>query len=232
MSRQKLYLCITLIFALGCDLEKYTGYRYDSEPLPVTAQISGTVINIFTAEPVSDARIQIGDQTARSDSGGRYLLNYPQTTDNLRGLPVIVEVSADRFYTLDTSIIVYPTTRLDPNLTYGAPAIKRSALVDGICQVIVFDYQGAQDISSVLVNFFYRRPGERTPSLKIEKSLSCVMTDSFYYGFYQTIVDTSRPGYGQLINSYLIKATDKEFFSDSTSNTAVEEPTLLFPPSL
>jgi hypothetical protein len=234
-NRRGVYLgCSLPVFIItllaGCDLDKFTGYTYDSDPLPATAKIYGRISNQFTGDPLYRAQIRIENQAAFTDENGDYIFYYHWSEDDQRDKPLPVRIGADKFHVLDTAFVVYPQTRLNAGLIYGAPIIRHSALVNGICQVIVFDYQGAEDITTVEANFFYKRAGERQPSLKIEKSLFRVMIDSTYYGFYQTVVETEIEGFGTLINSYHMKAMDKDLFSDSTSNAAVGVDTLLFLP--
>jgi hypothetical protein len=229
MTRYTLLAVVILLLLAGCDLDKFIGYRIQSESLPVLARIFGTITSKNTTLPVDGAQIQIENQAAFSDERGEYIFYYYQTADNLRDKPVPVRISADRFLTVDTAIVVYTQTRLDLQLTYGAPIIKRSALVEDVCQVIVFDYQGAEDISEVNVNLIYHRPGDKAVSLRIDKSLDRVTIDSVYYAYYQAIVDTVIPGYGNLSAFYYIRATDTKDYVDSVSSAMVGETVLLFP---
>jgi len=230
MQRIPWFFVLIWTILTGCDLDKFTGYKYDSEPLPTSAKIYGTITNKFTGNALYRAQIRIENQAAFTDENGEYIFYYHWSEDNLRDKPLPVRIGADKFHAQDTTVIVYPQTRLDVRLEYGAPIIKRSALVGEICQVIVFDYQGAEDITTVTAYFLYRRPGERPPSLKIEKSLTQIKTDSVYYGYYQTLVEANIEGYGDLINSYYLQARDKDLFTDSTSSAAVGVDTLLFLP--
>jgi hypothetical protein len=228
MLPNKLFIVFTLLCLAGCDLDKFTGYKYNSDPIPVNATIYGLITNRFTDVPVYRAGIRIENQSVLSDEKGEYLFQYRMSEDNLRDKRLIVFIAADKFYDLDTAISAYPQTRLDIRLEYGAPIIKRTARVDTVCQVIVFDYQGAADITSVAADFYYRRPGERPYSLKTKKYLHRVHIDSLYYAWYQTAVDTFITGFGNLTRTYYLRAMDNELFCDSTSSSAVESDTLLF----
>jgi len=226
----KFFIPVCSVLFVSCDLDKFTGYKYEVDPIPVQATLYGTISNIYTGTPIYRAMIRTASDTAITNEEGKYLLAYQLTADNLRDKPLVVFITADKYHELDSAVVIYPQTMLNACLVYGAPFIKKATLIDTICQVIVFDYQGATDIAAVKAEFFYRRPGERQLSLKIEKYLDRVNIDSTYYGWYQTRVDTSLEGYGNITNSYHLQATDKDSFSDSTSSSAVGVDTLLFLP--
>jgi hypothetical protein len=154
-----LLLLNSFIF-LNC--ENFWGYNYDADPIPNSATITGKITHFFTNQPVPDATVQFGSQSAQTDSNGQYLLSYIFEGDEDRDKPVKVHVSAHNYYSKIDSTKIFPQiNHYDAKLKYAAPIIQRAVIVDLmevdslLCQVHVTDYQGRQNISEITVSFFY-----------------------------------------------------------------------------
>jgi len=222
-----LFFLITSIFS--CDFEKFIDSKYDASPLPSTAKIFGKIFNIFDGQPVDNAQILINNQATFTDTAGNYLLYYYLQDDEERDKKIPISIKASQYIQLNTNSVIYPINRIDFHIEYGAPIIQSIARIDSLCQAIVFDYQGFENIATVTGKFFYRRQGERVPSLITELALTGYESDSSNFGFFQCKVDTSIPGYGNLGRTFYVYANDKNAFRDSTSRDASGVDSLLFP---
>ncbi len=229
----KFIITILLVFFIitifSCDFEKFIDSKYDAQPLPTTAKIYGKVFNIFDSQPVDDAQILITNQATFTDTAGNYLFYYYFQGDEDRDKKIPISIKASRYIQLNTNSVIYPTNKLDFHIEYGAPIIQSIARIDSFCQAIIFDYQGYENIATVTGKFFYRRQGERVPSLITELAMTGYETDSTNIGFFQCKVDTSIPGYGSLIRTFYVYASDKHAFRDSTTYARSGVDTLLFP---
>jgi hypothetical protein len=223
---------VLFILLSACDLEKLTGYKHDSNPIPESARIFGIVKDRFTFTPIPNALISVGNQATQSDSNGNYLLYYYYDEDDDRNKEVPLSMTALNYSDVDTSLVIFPENEVNLFSAYAAPIILNHALVEGDyvawCQAIVFDYQGVNDIVSVSGKFAYRRPGEKLPSLKTEKRLLRVSFDSTKTAYYQAEVPLSIEGYGALMHIYTVHATDRKSYNDSTSEIFLGSDTLLF----
>ena len=237
MKYSYLFLFILFILLLiGCDFDKMTGYNHDAEPIPDSAKMYGTIYSKHDGEPIRDAIILVGQQATFTDEKGEYTFYYYLGTDEERNKPIDVRIAADRHLPLDTSIVIFPENNLTKILTYAAPIIKRIAAVDTICQAEIFDYQGADDIIQVIGTFYYRRTGERRPSLTTKQQLirvddNVAEKDQPNIGFFQATLTDSIPGFGRLMTtSFIIHARDRLAYADSSSNIVSGVDTLLFSP--
>ncbi|TFG97811.1 MAG: hypothetical protein E4H13_10525 [Calditrichales bacterium] len=228
---------INIIFALlwlmtmACDLEKLTSYDHTAAPIPDSARLYGTILNKFTLEPVVKARIGIASQFTYTDENGEFTMYYHLGEDDARNKPVTVSLSAENYMSLDTNLIVFPENELSKKLVYGAPVIRRIALVDSICQAEIYDYQGAEDIARVSGSFTYRlRPMDRQISLHREISLIRVAVDTPNTAYYQGTIDTYLVEFGDLQPTYFIDATDRNSHLTTATSSAVGQDSLIFPP--
>ncbi len=190
-----LLLISPILFLLQC--EKITGYNYDVKPLNNTVRVYGEVKNVFTDRAVEDALVQIGIQTTSTDIYGEYQVQYILGAAEDRNQPVPVAISAPNYETLNTSFIIYPEpTRLDFQLVYAAPIIEQNSLLlykglDGepqeICQAIIVDYQGVNDIKEVKASFYYTQPNNPN-SYYFTYPLHLIETNGGIEGHYQAII--------------------------------------------
>jgi len=153
-------LFMFLLFG-GCDAEKFVGYNYDAEQLAKSADITGQITNIFTNEPVVEANVNVVGQTATTNQAGEYFLDYIFRGDEELDKMIPVTISAEKYYAIDTTIIIYPSNnQLNIKLVYGAPLILESERTDTtecciIIRAVIFDYQGISDIDSVFAHVWY-----------------------------------------------------------------------------
>jgi len=212
-----IFLSLLVLFT-HCDLEKFTGYDYNAPPIPNSARIYGKLTNTFTGEPVEKATIKIAEQATFSDENGEYEFYFYLGEDDQRNKPNRMLISALHYTTIDTMIVIFPENKISKKLEYAAPIIKRIALVGGVCQAEIYDYQGYENISEVNGSFYYMRKTERIPSLNTVQALTRVAVDSPNTGYYQAIVPTQIPDYGILLRTFKIFVRDRQAYTDSISN--------------
>ena len=230
MKEYNFFLLLLIGFLLaGCDLEKFTGYDHDAQPVPNSARIYGKITNRFTGEPVEKALIRIGEQATFSDANGAYDFFYFLAEDDERNRPNRLTISASKYNRIDTSLVIFPENRVNKKMEYAAPIITRIALVGGICQAEIFDYQGFEDISTVYGSFYYGHYGERLWTLNTSQALTRVHADPPNTAYFETVVPEEIPGFGLLKPFFKIFAQDRRANSDSTSyeNSGVD--TLFIP---
>jgi len=214
-----------LIFflVLGCDSDKYLGYNYDAERLANTASFSGKITNKFTGLPVSSATISINDdQMGFTDIIGNYQLTYVLSEDAVFGKRVPFSVTATKFFTFDTTIKVFPgSIELDFPLEYAAPMIESTVLVfvenEPVCQAIVSDYQGADDMVSAIARFNYIDSNDLIAT-RLNMALDNIKTPAAMTIYYQGKPPGSIDGYA-LSGAYTLTVTDKSGFFDVFEHT-------------
>lgn len=221
-------LVISVLIINSCDLDKLTGYKHDADPIPDSAILFGTIRNKFNLEPVKNAAVVVGSQTAFSDTNGQYSFYYRLDQDEERNKPVPIGITAHNYLPLDSAIVIFPQNEFNKKLEYAPPIIKRMVLLNGVCQAEIFDYQGAEDIMEVYGKFNYRRAGERHNSLTTRIQLIRAFIDPPNTAYFETNVDVTLPSYGSLISSFMIIAKDSLAYADSVSNSIVGVDTLLF----
>jgi len=220
------------VFHYSCDLEKMSSYDYDTDLMTESVKIYGTITNRYTFEPVKDVVVSMQNQSTFTGADGKYLLYYHFTQDEDRNQPVALKIEEPNYNTIDTSIIVFPENEINVFLKYAAPEIKKICLIDtlGICQAIVHDYQGYNDIVFVEVNLAYRIPGNKYPSLYTRTRLTRVKTDSIQTSYYQVQAPLSLDEFGNLMNLYDAYTEDKNKHSDAMLSTeSGASDSLLFP---
>jgi hypothetical protein len=155
------FLLLSLLTLINCDTDRFLGYNYEAESLVESAPISGRVTNIFTSAPVTSATIKIGSYETLTDINGGYLLVYSLGTDEERDRPIPVTVSAPNYFSKSLETIIYPQAlELNFSLEYAAPIIESAVITPRDiltvnCDATVFDYQGVDDIDSVIAVFTY-----------------------------------------------------------------------------
>jgi hypothetical protein len=189
------------------------------------------VKNKYNFLPVESAMVMAGTQATYTDSAGNYLLHYHYTEDDDRNKEVPIKIRAKNYLVLDTLMVIFPENELNVFATYAAPIIQNHALIGSICQAIVFDYQGANDIIRVYGKFAYRRAAEKLPSLHTEMRLMRVAFDTSRTGYYEARVPTEIIGYGTLNYIFTVHAEDRLSYSDSTTQMNLGSDSLLFAPT-
>jgi hypothetical protein len=230
-------LLICLLGSASCDLEKLTGYKHDYNPIPESARIFGLVKDRHTFTPIPNALIMAGNQATYSDTSGNYLIYYYFSEDDDRNKPVTMKMKASNYSKIDTSLVIFPENEVNLFSVYAAPIILSHALVDSICdikicqaicQAIVFDNQGVNDIVRVYGKFSYRRPNEKLPSLHTETRLFRVKYDTTKTGYYQASLPQSIEGFGNLMSIFTVQAEDRLAYADSTLEWELGSDSLLF----
>ncbi len=214
----------------SCDIDKFTGFDHEAEPIPESARIYGSLTNKYTQQPIKDAIIQVGDQATFSDDKGEYEFYYHLDEDDDRNKQVRLLISATNYLRIDTNIVIFPENEIIKRLAYAAPIIKRIVRIDFVCQAEIFDYQGWANIAEVYGEFFYVRSSERVIALTTRVPLQRVDVDTPNTSYYQAFVKTSITGFGSLINNFKIYARDRLGYADSTSQNINGVDSLLFPP--
>lgn len=228
-----LYALILLMFLVltGCDSEKFLNFNYEAERLSKRARVSGVITNKFTGFGVAFARVQIDDQETMSDSAGGYQMEYILSADADQGREIPLRIEAENYHILEMRRVFYPEeTRLDVELEYGAPIVEAAVMVNArICQALVFDYQGMDNIATVTVRLHYR-----DDSNNIVQTRDVIMSyrgeEAPGLGRFQADVPADYPRRdGDFI---IVTALDKDGFSDTLdhSNNLRNPDTFLFPP--
>ncbi len=224
-------LLLSILF-MAC--ERMIGFNYEGEKPIKKAKVYGTIRNIFNSEPVPNAQIQIGNNITFSDALGEYLIFFTLGVDEERDKTVPVIIIAENFFPFYDSFLLYPReTDYNPTLTYAAPIIKESVLTfhipDGwICQARIKDYQGVEDITSVVGTFLYSRMGAIHYTV-LNQNLDYIRNISETEAYYQCTTPPSL-GDGWFLDTktkYKIKVIDKDGYSDNVEESDGGD--LLFP---
>ncbi len=215
----------------GCDSEKFLSFNYDAEPLVKRARVSGVILNKFSGVGVAAARVQVDAQTTVSDSAGRYQMEYILSPDADQGREIPVRIEAENYFALQTRRVFYPEdTRLDFELEYGAPIVKAAVIVNAnICQALVFDYQGMENLATVTVRLHYRDEANHIVQTR-DVPMGYRGEEAPGLGRFQAGVPADYPGRdGDFI---IVTALDKDGFSDRLdhTNNPRSPDTFLFPP--
>ncbi len=216
---------------MSCDIDKYLGSKYEATAVPTTAKIYGTVYNAFDNLPVFGAHVMVDSQATSTDSSGNYFLNYSLGPDENRNKLIPVYCAASQYHDYNSESIIYPENTIDIHIDYGAPIFKKIARVDTVCQAIIFDYQGFNDIDSVFAHFHYSPPLQVIPLTKLDFSMKAKESDSINIGYFQCFAPTfiNSPVYSVIHLDYRMEVYDKSGFADSTSYFHIGVDTLLFP---
>jgi len=225
------FVLIMFLFSTGCNSEKFLKYNYDAEELAESAAISGTVINKFTRRGVAFAAIEFEDQKTTADSVGGYFLNYILSPDAGQNLAISIRIDAVNYFSLDTSLIVFPEdTRIDFSMEYAAPIIEAVVIVNSqILQALVRDYQGTGNIDSVKVRLHFKNSNGTTVRTE-DIPLAFLGEQAPNVGRFQAFTP---PDYPPSETHFIIGfAKDKDGFSDERphSYNPKRPDMLLFPP--
>ena len=198
----------------GCDTDKFLGYDYQAERVDHATTINGAVRNIFTEAPVARVRIDIGGQIAFTNNRGQFGMIYQSGEDEALSRPIPVRLSATNYFDFDTVLVIYPRdNRLDVRMVYAAPIIQSASLADSICTAQIMDYQGVEDIDSVIsVGFYFLDETDSVFSHRI--LMGQIDTIDDYAAVYRSIVPDSLNGAGLIRPRYNIIAVDKSGFRD------------------
>ena len=229
------FLLFSFLILLNCD--NFWGYNYDADPIPNSAPVSGKVTNLFTGEPVYDAKVQVGSQSTRTDENGEYLLQYLYKSDEDRNQPVSITVSATNYFSYSTFRIIYPQNNFfELTLEYAAPLISKAVLVDYygdgetfVCQALVKDYQGIGEISSAIASFLYMNTSTNmiqhdNKVMSFHHSLSGI--ESYYQVIYYPL--TEYPDLSFLQRASIVVTDSSGYHNSAITNSTIPD-SLLFP---
>jgi len=212
----RLFLFVPLLLIyLNCDSDNFTGYKYESQQLLDTLPLSGIVVNTSTNSPVRDATVSINSFETATDENGNYLILYPYTLDDERDKPASIFVSAKKYFNFEVEKIIYPgETRLNFSLIYGAPIIESSWRYGNICEAIIFDYQGVDNITKVSGIFIYIIP--QVSETEYEVTMNGVKIVSANSALYRCNFPNYIEGLGTVAEArHKITVSDKDGFSES-----------------
>ncbi len=144
------------VLLVCCDSDKYLGYNYSAEELDNRVTVTGQVRDFFTGLPVANATVNFGGVVTSTLGDGSYRLVYILQADESFGRAVTVTFTRDKYFPLQSSLVIYPLDNsLEARLIYAAPIIRSSSFQDSVCTATVFDYQGVADIDSVFATVTY-----------------------------------------------------------------------------
>lgn len=208
-----LWFCL-LAAVCGCDTDKFLGYDYQAERVDNATTINGAVRNIFTGAPVARVRVDIGGQIAFTNNRGQFGMIYQSGEDEALSRPIPVRLSAMNYFDFDTVLVIYPRdNRLDARMVYAAPIIQSASLVDSICTARIMDYQGVEDIDSVIsVGFYFLDETDSVFSHPVVMEQIDTIDD--FAALYRSIIPDSLNGAALIRPRYNIIAVDKSGFRD------------------
>jgi len=198
-----------------CDSDKYLGYNYSAEKLDNRVIVAGQVRDFFTGQPVANTTVNFGGVITSTLADGSYQLVYLLQADEGFGRAVPVIFSRDKYFPLQSSLVIYPQDNsLDARLVYAAPIIRSSTFQDSVCTATVFDYQGVTDIDSVfaMVTYVDVDSGYTVPRT-FPMPLQSQLDDNT--GVFQTVVKDSLDAGRLDRHRYRIFAIDKSNFTDA-----------------
>lgn len=217
-----LMLLLAAILVAGCDVDRFTGFKYEAEPLESFARVTGKVVNVFNeAEAVSQARVSLEGQTDSTDFSGNYVINYVLSSDAQRDRPISLRISQDRYFDLDTTLVIRGgEISVNWKMVYAAPRVLSSERLLPTFRAEILDYQGINTISSVQAIVTYRDFTERqnydTPYL-----MTRVQQIDANTAIYETVVPPSinvGGGTAELLPDapWSIQASDMDGFIETT----------------
>ncbi len=237
----------------SCNEDKFLGFNYEAEQFIEIASISGEVRNIFTGDIVRNARIKIGSQVTFSNNEGKYQMEYTLTEDDRLNRAAPIEASAQDYHPFFSSRVIFPQpTEINISMVYGSPIIETTTFFGlNICQAIVMDYQGVNDIDSVFGEFAYLNPDSNNRVQQfVNTTLQRVGSISDNRARFEALIPvqiallpdtTDTTGTGDrppdtlfVSPTYNLIAVDKSGFTDriSHTNNSFNPDTLLFDPTV
>jgi len=245
--RYNIFLSVVTLFILlsvFLSCEEFIGSQTESNLQTTDIIISGSITDIFTQAEVFGASIRLGENyQATSDVNGQFSIQYQLTTDDERNKPVSLQISAANYFPFEQELLIFPVDyQLKISLTYAAPIIRESVLVFHIfpeigvplyvCQALVEDYQGYQEVDSVKAIFYYLN--SQTQEVKqIITNMVLIAPASFRAAYYETTASPELLDSLWLIRNYFdISAVDSLGFSTYIQDMipAMSGDIPLFPP--
>ena len=212
----RIFYLLILIMYISCDTDRYLGYDIEGQELAETAIITGKITNLYDGMPVYQAKVKIGILETLTDHQGDYQIPYILSDDENRNKPVLISISKENYFQFkDSTLIVPAPMSLNFSLRYAAPMITAIARrthptnqFQVVCQAIIRDYQGVNNIDSVIAVFSYLNESDKLNLYKSVMEFKGML--SSIEAYYQTTVEVSN------LTTYLwILAKDKDHYSDS-----------------
>ena len=214
------YLTSALVFLLliACDSARFTGFSYQAEELAKTAPVSGLITNVFTGAPVDSAEVSFDGQVAMTDEFGEFRSHYFLSVDDDANRLVPVTITAEKYFDLDTAVVIFPIANvLNARLTYAAPiVISASVNQSGTASAIVFDYQGAANIDSVFALGWYAPTNGSRINFYSEIQMTFVQQIDFNHAEYSGQLSNEVPNAALLRSRLRIRAKDDDNFEEDT----------------
>jgi len=156
-----IFIILFSLVSISCDSDVYFGYKFTTEELSVTTLISGYVTNYYTDQPVDNVLVRFGIQETFSDVNGYYQLDYLLSEDELRNKMTEISFEKENYFPSQQSAILSNLENtIDVGLKYAAPIIVSTARpyltpTFLVCQAIIHDYQGLENLESVQVAYHF-----------------------------------------------------------------------------
>ena len=223
---------LIIVMLFSCDSDRFLSYNYQAQSVIKITEITGSVTHRFTARPVSNATITIENQSTITDQNGDYEMSYQMSSDAELGRAIPIRINAENFFELESPQVLLPEPiQLNYVLEYAAPIIDAAAIVDAtVCQALITDYQGPQDVVSVNVKLHYKDPATGTTLGTVDVPMNYVGQHATNVHRFQIFVPVGYPVtvYGDFI---IVTARDSKGYVDELRH--VSNPrnpdTLLFP---
>ncbi len=208
-------LLMAVLLLWQCDSERFTGVNYRAEPIPSEAVIRGQITNVFTGQPIHRAQVTVQERIVETTRDGRFEVPYEIEAEDRLNRPANVQIIAAQYFRLDTSLVVFPGENvLNAALVYAAPIITASSVTDSIVTAEVFDYQGQENLQTVIAVGKYWSDTLRVLSehpFEMQKIEIIDFNSAKFQTFFPDTVDSS----GLLRTTYTIRAVDKDGFQSS-----------------
>jgi hypothetical protein len=213
LSAMMLLMAVLLLWQ--CDSERFTGVNYRAEPIPSEAVIRGQITNVFTGQPIHRAQVTVQERIVETTRDGRFEVPYEIEAEDRLNRPANVQIIAAQYFRLDTSLVIFPGENvLNAALVYAAPIITASSVTDSIVTAEVFDYQGQENLQTVIAVGKYWSDTLRVLSehpFEMQKIEIIDFNSAKFQTFFPDTVDSS----GLLRTTYTIRAVDKDGFQSS-----------------
>jgi hypothetical protein len=208
-------LLMAVLLLWQCDSERFTGVNYRAEPIPSEAVIRGQITNVFTGQPIHRAQVTVQERIVETTRDGRFEVPYEIEAEDRLNRPANVQIIAAQYFRLDTSLVIFPGENvLNAALVYAAPIITASSVTDSIVTAEVFDYQGQENLQTVIAVGKYWSDTLRVLSehpFEMQKIEIIDFNSAKFQTFFPDTVDSS----GLLRTTYTIRAVDKDGFQSS-----------------
>ncbi len=225
-----------ILFFENCDSDKFFSFNYEAEQFVELATITGQVSNLFTGLPVGGARIEIENQFTESDDDGFYRLDYQLSDDAGLGRDISITASAEEFLPLTITRQFFPQpVEINFQLELGAPVIEDVSFPElSFVQAIILDYQGVDDIDTVIANIRYLDPATNLVTQILELGMDRIEVVDANRAHYQLVVVPQHPQFGSVSPGIIVTVIDQSGFISAIehTNNPFNPDTFLFDPGI